>query len=69
VGCSNGGLLNHTSRNMEDSSAESNLNCECLAQEVSEKFSIFPRKTISQPQLNIFLFKSCCGARLGGTRL
>jgi hypothetical protein len=44
MGCFNQGLMDHNSRNMEDSGAEGDLNCGGLAQEDSEKnFSMWPR--------------------------
>jgi hypothetical protein len=40
VKCFKWGLLDHTSRNMENSGAEGDLNCEGPAQGVSEEKSI-----------------------------
>lgn len=39
------GLVGHTSRSMEDGSAEGDLNCQDIAQEVSEEnYSMWPRE-------------------------
>ena len=43
--CFKWGLMDHPSRNMEDTGVEGDLNCRGLTQEVSEKknISIWPR--------------------------
>ena len=43
--CFKWGLIGHPSRNMEDSSSAGELNCEVLAQAVSEEknFNMLPR--------------------------
>jgi hypothetical protein len=48
--------MGHSSRNMEDFVAESNLNCTDLAQEVSEEnFSMWPRDCFYGEEYGCFL--------------
>ena len=56
-------LISHPSRNMEDSGSESDLNCECLYQEVSEEKNVnmWPRdQSCNILEKNVTVFWPWC---------